>query len=121
VFGRTALGLAAIGLYGVLSYGVAQRTAEIGLRMALGAQRGRVVLMILREILLIVGGGLVLGGGLTYTATSLMRSQLYGVAPLDPLTLVLATGLLLLVALTAAYIPAWRASRLDPMTALRQE
>jgi ABC-type antimicrobial peptide transport system permease subunit len=77
--------------------------------------------MILRETVGLVIAGLLLGGGLAYGATLLIHSRLYGVAPEDPLTLGLATGLLLLVALSAAYLPAQRASRLDPATALRQE
>lgn len=120
VFGFVALTLAAIGLYGVISYGIAGRTGEIAIRIALGAQRGRVIAMILRETFGLVGAGLALGGGLAYAASRLIDSQLYGVAPQDPLTLAMATALLLLVALSAAYLPAQRASRLDPMAALRQ-
>lgn len=121
VFGCVALTLAAIGLYGVLSYGIARRTGEIAVRIALGAQPGRVVAMILGETIGLVIAGLALGAGLAYAASRLITSRLYGVAPQDPLTLTLATGLLLLVALSAAYLPARRASRLDPMAALRQE
>jgi predicted permease len=121
VFGSVALILAAIGLYGVLSYGIARRKSEIALRIALGAQPGSVVAMILRETTGLVATGLALGGGLAYAAARLIKSQLYGVAPQDPPTLVLAAGLLVLVALGAAYLPAQTASRLDPMTALRQE
>ena len=121
VFGCVALTLAAIGLYGVLSYGIARRTGEIALRIALGAQPGGVIGMILRETGGLVIAGLALGGGLAYAASRLIDSRLYGVAPQDPLTLVLAIVLLLLVALSAAYLPARRASRLDPMAALRQE
>jgi ABC-type antimicrobial peptide transport system permease subunit len=120
VFGFVALTLAAIGLYGVLSYGVARRTAEIAIRIALGAQSGRVTAMILRETIGVVGIGLALGGAMAYAASRVIDSRLYGVAPRDPLTLALATALLLLVALSAAYVPAARASRVDPMTALRQ-
>jgi putative ABC transport system permease protein len=119
VFGCVALALAAIGLYGVLSYGIARRAGEIAIRIALGAQSGRVVAMILRETIGVVCAGLVLGGGLAYAASRLIDSRLYGVTPQDPLTLASATGLLLLVALGAAYLPAQRASRLDPMAALR--
>src|SRR5262249_47588187 len=121
VFGVVALALAAIGLYGVLSYGVARRTGEIAIRIALGAQAHRVIAMILRETAAVVGVGLGAGGGLAYAAARLIDSRLYGVAPQDPLTLVLATGLLLAVAFSAAYLPAHRASRLDPITALRHE
>jgi predicted permease len=121
VFGCVALTLAAIGLYGVLSYGIARRRGEIAIRIALGAQAGRVIAMILGETAGLVIGGLAAGAGLAYAASRLITSQLYGVAPQDPLTLTSAIGLLVLVALSAAYLPARRASRLDPMTALRQE
>ncbi len=121
VFGCVALTLAAVGLYGVLSYGIARRTGEIAVRIALGAHPGRVIVMILGETVGLVATGLAIGGGLTYAASSLIASRLYGVASQDPLTLASATGLLLLVALIAAYLPARTASRLDPMTALRQE
>ena len=121
VFGCVALTLAAIGLYGVLSYGIARRRGEIAVRIALGAEPGRVVAMILRETIALVIAGLAMGAGLSYAASRLLDSRLYGVAPQDPLTLALAAGLLLLVALSAAYLPALRASRLDPMAALRQE
>jgi predicted permease len=118
-FGGIALLLAGIGLYGVLSYGVARRTGEIAVRIALGAQANRVVSMILTEIVGLVAVGLILGGGLAYAATRLIGSRLYGIAPHDPSTLALATALLLAVALTATYLPARRASRVDPITALR--
>jgi putative ABC transport system permease protein len=120
VFGCVALTLAGIGLYGVLSYGIARRTGEIAIRIALGAQSGRVISMILRETSGVVILGLILGRGLAYAASRLIDSRLYGVAPQDPATVVLATGLLLFVALSAAYLPAQRASKVDPMTALRQ-
>ena len=121
VFGGVALALAAIGLYGVLSYGIARRRGEIAIRIALGADPGRVVAMVLRETSALLAVGLAIGGGLTYGACRLITSQLFGVAPQDPLTLVLGVGLLLAVALNAVYLPARRASRLDPMAALRQE
>ena len=120
-FACGALTLAAIGLYGVLSYGIARRTGEIALRMALGARPGRVIAMILGETAGLVIAGLLLGGALAYAASRLIDSRLYGVAPQDPVTLGLAAGLLVLVALSAAYLPARRASRLDPTAALRQE
>jgi ABC-type antimicrobial peptide transport system permease subunit len=121
VFGCVALALAAIGLYGVLSYGIARRRSEIAVRIALGAQPGRVIRMILRETAALLIAGLMAGAGLTYAASRLIASQLYGVVPQDPLTLSLGAGLLLVVALSAVYLPARRASKLDPMVALRQE
>src|SRR6185295_19958145 len=120
VFGSVALALAAIGLYGVLSAGIARRRGEIAIRLALGAEPGRVVSMILRETIGVVGAGLALGSGLAYAASRLIDSRLYGVAPQDPLTLALATGLLVAVALSAASLPALRASKLDPIAALRE-
>jgi ABC-type antimicrobial peptide transport system permease subunit len=121
VFGLVALVLAAIGLYGVISYNVARRTGEIAVRIALGARSGRVVSMILRETAGIVVGGLIVGGGLAYVGSRLIESRLYGVPPQDPVTLAAATGTLLAVALGAVYVPARRASTLDPIVALRQE
>ena len=119
VFGIVALTLVAIGLYGTLAYGIARRTNEIAIRIALGAPSGRVVSMILRETVGLVVAGFAFGGGLAYFAARFIDNRLYGVSPQDPLTLVLATGLLLAVALTAAYFPARRASRVDPATVLR--
>jgi ABC-type antimicrobial peptide transport system permease subunit len=121
VFGCVALGLAAIGLYGTLSYGIARRRGEIAVRIALGAHPGRVIAMILRETFVMLIAGLALGGGLAYAAVRLIDSRLYGIAPQDPLTLALAAGVLVVVALTAAYLPARTASKLDPMAALRRE
>ena len=121
VFGCAALLLAAIGLYGVLSYGVARRRSEIAIRVALGAQGRGVVAMMLRETAWLVAAGLAAGAGLAYAATRLIRNWLFGVAPQDPATLILAFGLLIAVALTAAYLPARRAASLDPIAALRQE
>jgi predicted permease len=120
VFGGVALSLAAIGLYGLLSYGVARRTSEIAVRIALGARAARVVAMILRETIALVVAGLIVGGGLAYGASRLIANRLYGVPPQDPVTIAVATALLLAVALSAAYLPARRAAALDPMRALRQ-
>jgi predicted permease len=119
-FGSVALSLAAIGVYGLLSYGVARRTSEIAVRIAFGARAARVVTMILRETMALVIAGLIVGGGLAYGASRLLASRLYGVQPQDPVTIAVATGLLLAVALSAAYLPARRAAGLDPMRALRQ-
>ena len=120
-FGCIALALAAIGLYGVLSYNIARRSGEIAIRIALGAQPGRVIRMILRETGALIAAGLVAGAGLTYAASRWISSELYGITPQDPFTLTLAAALLLLVSLCAVYLPARRASRVDPMAALRQE
>jgi predicted permease len=120
-FGCVALALAAIGLYGVLSYGVARRRGEIAVRIALGAHPRRVIAMILRETSVMLVAGLALGGGLAYAAARLIGSRLYGIAPQDPLTMALAAALLVAVALVAAWLPARTASKLDPMAALRQE
>jgi predicted permease len=120
-FAAMALALAAIGLYGVLSYGIARRTGEIAVRIALGARPGRVVSMLLRETFGLIAAGLMIGTGLAYSASRLIQSQLYGVAPQDPLTFFLAGGLLVAIGFFAAYLPARRASKLDPMVALRQE
>jgi len=121
VFGCVALGLAAIGLYGVLSYGITRRRGEIAVRIALGARPGGVVAMILRETAAVVMAGLTVGAGLAYAASRLVGSRLYGVAPLDAATMAVSVGVLVLVALGAAYLPARRGSRLDPMAALRRE
>jgi len=120
-FGLVALALAAIGLYGVLSYGIARRTGEIAIRIALGSKPSGVIGMILRESAGLVLGGLAIGGGLAGAGARLIGSRLYGITPEDPFTLTLAAGVLSSVALVAAYLPARRASKLDPMVALRGE
>jgi len=120
-FGCIALILAAIGLYGVLSYAVASRRREIAIRIALGARPGSVVNMVLRETGLLFAAGVVIGGGLTYWASRWIASLLFGVAPQDPVTAAAAILLLTAVAFSAVYLPARRASRVDPMNALRQE
>ena len=120
-FGLLALVLASIGLYGVLSYNVTRRTSEIGVRMALGAQRRNVLAMILREAFLVTALGVAVGIGAAIAATRIIASMLFGVTPRDPVTLAMAAGILLAVAALAAAIPAMRASRTDPITALRYE
>ncbi len=121
LFGVLGLVLAAVGLYGVLAYMVERRTSEIGVRMALGADRGRVIGMVLGGAFWQVGVGLVLGIPAAIGAGKLMTTQLFGVEPWDPVMLTLATLLLGLAALAASLIPAWRAAGIEPMTALRTE
>jgi ABC-type antimicrobial peptide transport system permease subunit len=113
--------LASVGLYGVLSYLMTQRTTELGVRMALGAQRDQVLRLILFDGLRPAVIGLALGAAASAGMTQLIRSMLYGTGPLDPAVYVAVTFTLLLVATLACIIPAWRASRLDPMHALRAE
>lgn len=120
-FGLLASLLVAIGLYGTLAYRVARRTMEIGVRMALGAQRGQVVWMTLRESLFVVLAGVVLGLPLAYGGATLLRSTLFGLEPTDPLTFAVAVAGITLVALAASLIPARRAASVDPMIALRYE
>jgi predicted permease len=121
VFGAMALLLAAVGLYGVTAYSVAQRTGEIGVRMALGADQKHVLRLVLQGAFRTAGVGLVLGIPLAIGAGRLISAQLYGVAGWDPLALSLATAALGVCALVAAIIPALRAASIDPMTALRTE
>jgi len=120
-FGVVGLFLAAIGLYGVLSYGVARRTNEIGIRKALGAGHGAVFGMILRETGILLAMGLVAGIALSVAGMRFIRSMLYGLAPTDPVALGAAIAVLTGVALVAAWLPAYRASRVDPLVALRHE
>lgn len=120
-FGVLALLLACIGLYGVMSYGVARRTNEIGIRMALGATSTRVTRMVMRETMLVVGIGVAIGLGAAVATTRLVAVMLFGLAPTDPVTVSFAVLLMIAVAALAGYIPARRAARVDPMVALRYE
>jgi len=121
LFGLLALVLASVGLYGITAYSVARRTGEIGVRMALGANRTNVVLMVLRTALVLVGVGLALGIPIALLGGRLMRSQLYGVHAYDPLTLSIAVVALGASAAVAGFIPARRAASVEPMKALRVE
>jgi predicted permease len=120
-FALLALGLACIGLYGVMSYNVVRRTNEIGIRMALGAQSGGVLWMVLRESVILLGAGVVIGVPLTLAATRLIQSQLFGLSSSDPVTLGAAILAIGLVTVLAGYLPARRATKVDPMVALRYE
>jgi putative ABC transport system permease protein len=120
-FGALALLLAAIGLYGVMSYNVARRRNEIGIRIALGAEQARVLRMVLGEVSLLIVIGIAAGLGVAFATTRLVASFLYGLPPNDPVTLFLAAAILAGAAFLAGYLPARRASLLDPMTALREE
>ncbi len=120
-FGVLALALAAIGLYGVMTYTIARRTGEIGLRMALGAGRADVVRMVLGEALRVVALGIVVGLPVALLSVRLLRSQLYGVGAADPVAIGVALGVLAVSALVAGLVPAVRAARVAPLVALRQE
>jgi predicted permease len=121
VFGSLALLLATIGLYGVASYSVSQRTREIGVRMALGAQPSSVLRLVLGQGMALVGAGLAIGLAVAYAAAGLMRSLVIGVSPHDPLTFAGTAAVLGAIALAASYIPARRATRIDPLIALRTD
>jgi predicted permease len=120
-FGTLATLLAAIGLYGVMAFMVVRRTREIGIRMALGANRRSVLRLVMREVLILAGAGMAIAVVTSYALGSVVESQLLGVSGRDPLVMACATGVLALIALFAGYLPALRATRVDPLSALRYE
>jgi ABC-type antimicrobial peptide transport system permease subunit len=120
-FGVLALALACVGIYGVMAYSVANRTNEIGIRLALGAQPGQVRGMILGESTWLAAAGVIAGVGAALGLTRLVKTMLYGIQPWDPATMIGGVLILLAVALAASWIPARRAARVQPMVALRHE
>ncbi len=121
IFAAVALTLAAIGIYGVMSYSVSARTQEIGVRMAVGAERSDVLRLVLLQVAKLSALGLAIGVGLLILAGKALATMLYGVTPSDPLTIALVTLTLGAVSLIAGWVPAWRASKVNPITALRYE
>jgi putative ABC transport system permease protein len=120
-FATLALALAAVGLFGVIAYSVAQRTHEIGIRRALGAADGRVVGMVLKQGMALASAGVVLGTGGALLLTRFLETLLFGIEPTDAVTFASVGAVLVTVALAACYLPARRAARIDPLVALRYE
>jgi predicted lysophospholipase L1 biosynthesis ABC-type transport system permease subunit len=121
LFGVLAVLLSSVGLYGVMAYTVSRKTSEIGIRIALGSGLFQIAGLVLREALWMVLAGLVLGIPAAMATAHLMRSQLYGLEPYDPMTMLFAAGVMIGVALLACYLPTARAMRIDPIAALRYE
>jgi macrolide transport system ATP-binding/permease protein len=120
-FAILALAIACVGLYGTMAYAVARRTNEIGIRMALGAERRRILWMVLREVLALGVAGLAMGLAVAWATSRFVKSFLFGINPNDPWSVLVAVVLLIAVAIVAGFVPAWSASRIDPMAALRHE
>jgi len=120
-FAVLALLIACVGLYGTMAYTVSRRTNEIGIRMALGAQRRRLLWMVQRDVLVMALAGLAIGLPVAYASSHVVESFLFGLKAHDPATMIIAAAVLLGAAFLAGYGPAWKASRLDPWTALRDE
>ena len=120
-FAILGLAIACVGLYGTMSYNVARRTNEIGIRMALGAQRGGVIWMVLRQVFVLAVAGLAIGLPVALATSKLVESFLFGMKPDDPLAITAAVTVLIAAAVVAGYAPARRASKIDPMVALRHE
>jgi putative ABC transport system permease protein len=120
-FAGLALLLTIVGLYGVMTYSVSRRTREIGVRMALGAQRGSVLSMILRDAAILLVSGIAIGTGAALASASVLKSILFGTTPRDPWVMATVCAVVAVVGLGAAYVPALRAARVEPMVALRYE
>jgi len=120
-FGVLALILAATGIYGVMAYAISRRTREIGIRMAIGASQGQVLAIVARRALLLIGSGTLMGLAVALAAGRFLEKILYGVQPTDPVTLGIVLAMMLAIAALACWIPARRAIRINPVTALRQE
>jgi ABC-type antimicrobial peptide transport system permease subunit len=120
-FAGSALLLCLVGLYGILTYIVSQRTRELGVRLALGAQKPQLVWLVMRRAVVILAAGSAIGLALSLSATRIISNLIYGVSPFDPMTVTAATLLLVATGLVASYIPARRAATVDPIRALRTE
>ena len=121
IAGAMALALSLIGIYGVVSYAVSQRTREMGIRLALGAQKGVLLWLFVRSTLVLIGIGIVIGLGAAAVLVRLMKTLLFGISPLDPLTFLAVPLILATAAALASYLPARRAAGVDPVEALRAE
>ncbi len=121
LFSSVALVIATVGIYGVISYSVARRSKEFGLRMALGAQPGKILALVMKQGLALTAIGVIAGIVAALALTRLMATLLFGVPPTDPLTFLSVSAMLAAVALAASYVPALRATKVDPMKALRYE